>query len=198
MTHFQIDNDHTAVGFAARHMLLSTVRGRFNNYRTQLELDTDDLTQSRVEVDIDAGSVDTAVPARDAHLRSQDFFDVEHYPTLRFVSRKVERLYPAHFRVTGELTIKDTTREIALDVEFGGIAEDLVAGTRLGFIAKGSIERREFGLLWDKVLDAGGLVVGDKIELVIEAEAVSGTKPQAWTPPEPPSVSRTAAPSAPS
>lgn len=169
---YTIDNDHTAVSFGVRHMLVSTVRGRFKSYRTELSLDTDDLTASHIAVDIDAASVDTTVAARDEHLRSKDFFDVERYPTLRFVSRKIERLYPAHFRVTGELTIKDRTRPISLDVEFGGIAHDPAVGTRIGFIAKGSIDRREFGLTWDEVLETGGLVVGDRIRLVIEAEAV--------------------------
>lgn len=172
-TTYTIDRDHTAVGFGVRHMLVSTIRGRFKNYRTELSLDTDDLTASHIEWTIDTASVDTAVSARDEHLRSKDFFDVERFPTLRFVSQKIERLYPAHFRVTGELTIKDRTRPVSLEVEFGGIAQDLAAGTRIGFTAKGSIDRREFGLTWDEVLETGGLVVGDRIRLVIEGEAVS-------------------------
>jgi len=172
-TTYSIDRDHTAVGFGVRHMLVSTIRGRFKNFCTELSLDTDNLTESHIAWTIDAASVDTAVAARDEHLRSSDFFDVERYPTLSFVSQKIERLYPAHFRVTGELTIKDRTQRISLDVEFGGIAEDPAVGTRIGFTAKGSINRREFGLTWDEVLEAGGLVVGDRIQLVIEGEAVS-------------------------
>jgi polyisoprenoid-binding protein YceI len=173
-TSFTIDHDHTAVGFGVRHMLVSSIRGRFKKYRTELSLDTDDLTASHISWTVEVASVDTAVPARDEHLRSKDFFDVERYPTLRFVSQKIERLYPAHFRVTGELTIKDTTLPVSLDVEFGGIVNDrVVGGTRIGFTAKGSIDRREFGLTWDEVLETGGLVVGDRIQLVIEGEAVS-------------------------
>jgi polyisoprenoid-binding protein YceI len=152
-TSFTIDHDHTAVGFGVRHMLVSSIRGRFKKYRTELSLDTDDLTASHISWTVEVASVDTAV---------------------RFVSQKIERLYPAHFRVTGELTIKDTTLPVSLDVEFGGIVNDrVVGGTRIGFTAKGSIDRREFGLTWDEVLETGGLVVGDRIQLVIEGEAVS-------------------------
>jgi len=171
--HYSLDENHTTVGFAARHMLVSTVRGRFNRCRANLALDIDDLTQSSIEVQIDTASVDTGVAARDADLRSASFFDTERYPTLSFVSRKIERLYPSHFRATGALTIKNVTREVALDVELGGIAREGSGSTRIGFLAKGKINRRDFGLAWDEVLEAGGLVIGERISITIDAEALS-------------------------
>lgn len=170
---YSLDENHTAVGFAARHMLVSTVRGRFKSCRANLALDIDDLTRSSIEVQIDTASVDTGVPARDADLRSAEFFDVERYPTLSFVSHKVERLYPSHFRAIGALTIKDVTREIALEVELGGIAREPSGNTRIGFLAKGTINRRDFGLTWDELLESGGFIVGERISIVIDAEALS-------------------------
>jgi polyisoprenoid-binding protein YceI len=173
-TNYHIDRNHTAVGFAVRHMLVSTVRGRFKRCDADIRLDVDDFTRSSIEVHIDAASIDTGVAARDADLKSDRFFDVEHYPTLSFVSHKIERLYPAHFRVTGALTIKTTTRKVALDVEFGGMAFEKAGNTRIGFLAKGKINRRDFGLAWDELLESGGLVVGDRIQLVIDTEVLSG------------------------
>src|SRR4026208_774575 len=121
---WNIDLAHSSINFSIRHMVVSKVRGRFAKYTGKLNLDESDLTRSVVEATIDASSIDTGTPQRDDHLRSPDFFDVEQFPELRFRSTRVEKIDDAHYRVTGELTLRDVTREVSLDVEYGGKGKD--------------------------------------------------------------------------
>lgn len=166
-----IDPAHSAVEFGVRHMMISTVRGRFAKVSGTLVLDEEDVTRSKVEVEIDADSIDTREEKRDAHLRSADFFEVEKYPKLTFVSRRVERSGDV-LKVTGDLTIRDTTKEVVLDVEDLGRVKDPWGGDRASFSATGKLQRSDYGLKWNQALEAGGVMVSDEVKLIIEAQLV--------------------------
>ena len=165
-----IDPDHTNVEFVARH-LLSRVRGRFTKFEGVIHVDHDP-NGSRVEVSIDAASIDTHQPDRDAHLRSADFLDVDRFPVLRFRSTALRPIDDAHFELDGELTVRDVTRPVTLDAEFLGWSEDPWGGKRAGFSARTEIDRDEFGATWNVVLETGGLLVGKKVQIELEVEAV--------------------------
>ena len=171
-SNWNIDAAHSGINFSIRHMVVSRVRGRFAQYTGAVHIDDDDLTRSVVEATIDASSIDTGTPQRDAHLRSADFFDVEKFPELRFRSRRIEKIDDERYRVVGDLTIRDVTREVALDVEYGGRAKDPWGNERIGFVARTSIDRKDFGLKWNQVLEAGGVLVSDRVDIELEVQAV--------------------------
>lgn len=175
---FSLDSVHSSVGFAVRHMMFAKVRGRFGAFRGTVQLDPEDITRSTVEVEIDAASIDTGTADRDNHLRSADFFDVEAFPKLTFKSTRIEHLGGERYAVTGPLTIRGVEREVTLNAEYGGLAKDPWGNQRALFTATGSIDRREFGLKWNQALEAGGVLVGERVELELEAQAVkaAGTK----------------------
>jgi polyisoprenoid-binding protein YceI len=176
---WNIDLSHSGVNFSIRHMVISKVRGRFTKFTGVLNLEDEDITRSVVEATIDASSIDTGVEQRDAHLRSGDFFDVEKYPELRFRSTRIEKLEDDRFRVVGELTIRDVTREVALDVEGGGRAKDPWGNERTGFVAKTTLDRKDFGLKWNQALEAGGVLVGDRVDIELDVQAVKAAAAQA-------------------
>ena len=169
---WQVDAAHSAVNLAVRHMVISKVRGRFTKWSAKLALDTADLARSSVEVEIDAASIDTGVADRDAHLRSPDFLDAQKYPTLRYRSRRVDALSKERLRVIGDLTIREVTREVVLDVEYGGQGKDPWGNQRVGFTATASLKRKEFGLTWNQALETGGLLVADRVDVEIELQAI--------------------------
>lgn len=171
-SNWNIDTTHSGINFSIRHMVVSKVRGRFTKYSGTLNLSDDDLTQSTIDVAIEAASIDTGTVQRDDHLRSPDFFDVQKYPELRFRSTAIERVEEERYRVRGQLTIRDTSREVTLDVEYGGRAKDPWGNDRVGFLAKTSLDRKDFGLGWNQVLEAGGVLVGDRVEIELEVQAV--------------------------
>ncbi len=171
-TNWNFDLSHSSVNFHVRHLMVSKVHGRFSLWGGTLEIDSDDMTKSRVDVSIDATSVDTKEEKRDAHLRSADFFDVEKFPALTFKSTRVEKVGDEELAITGDLTIHGVTKSVKLAVELGGVAKDPWGGTRTGFSAKTSINRKDFGLGWNSVLEAGGVLVGEKVEITLEIEAV--------------------------
>jgi polyisoprenoid-binding protein YceI len=170
-SHWDIDVGHSAIHFYVRHMVISKVHGRFARWSGTVALDPQDLTRSSVEVSIDAASIDTQVADRDQHLRSADFLDVARYPTITFRSSRVEKAGD-RYRVVGEIELHGVRREIALDAEFAGTGKDPWGGERAGFSAKASLDRREFGLVWNAALETGGVLVGEKVEIAIEVEAV--------------------------
>jgi polyisoprenoid-binding protein YceI len=176
---WKIDAAHSGIHFSVRHMLVSKVRGRFAKFGGTIELDEEDVAKSRIDVEIDAASVDTGIPERDAHLRSPDFFDAAAFPLLRFRSRSVEPQGGDRFRVLGDLTIHGVTREVTLDVVAGGRARDPWGQERSGFEASASIDRRDFGLQWNQLLEAGGVLVGNEVQIAIELEAVRSAAQQA-------------------
>ncbi len=169
---WQVDGAHSAVNLAVRHMVISKVRGRFTRWNATLQLDTADLARSAVEVDIEASSIDTGVADRDNHLRSPDFLDAQKYPSLSYRSRRVEVLSPERLRVVGDLTIRDVTREVPLEVEYGGRGKDPWGNERVGFTATASLNRKDFGLAWNQVLETGGVLVADRVDVEIELQAI--------------------------
>lgn len=169
---WQVDGAHSAVNLTVRHMVISKVRGRFTKWNAKLALDTADLSRSTVDVEIEAASIDTGVADRDAHLRSNDFLAAEKFPTLRYRSRRVEAPSKDRLRVIGDLTIRDVTREVVLDVDYGGQGKDPWGNQRAGFSATTSIHRKDFGLTWNQALETGGLLVADRVDIEIELQAI--------------------------
>jgi polyisoprenoid-binding protein YceI len=168
---WRLDLQHSSVHFMVRHLLVAKVRGRFARWTGTLRFDESNLSASSVEVSIDAGSIDTAEAQRDAHLRSPDFFDVGKHPKIAFKSTKVERVGGATYKVKGELTIRGVTRPAALDVEYGGSLRDPSGNERAGFSAKAVVDRKEFGITFNQVLDHGGLALGELVTIDIDVEA---------------------------
>jgi len=170
---WQMDPDHSSFQFKIRHLTVSNVKGDFNKSRGVVTIDDQNITNLKVEVFIDAASVNTGHAQRDEHLRGPDFFDVTKYPTITFVSRKVIKADTDRLKVVGDLTIHGVTREITVDVE-GPTPEvkDPWGNFRRGATATTKINRRDFGLTWNKVLDTGGLVVGEEVNIYVEVELV--------------------------
>ena len=169
---WNIDSAHSGVHFAVRHLVFAKVRGRFASFRGVVVADAEDLANARAEVEIDVASIDTGNADRDKHLRSADFLDVEQYPTIAFKSTRVELRGDGGYRVHGELEMHGVAREIVLETTFGGRATDPWGGERVAFEAVTSLERGDFGIQYNQVLEAGGVLIGDKVEISIEIEAV--------------------------
>jgi polyisoprenoid-binding protein YceI len=169
--HWNFDLTHSSINFWVRHLMVSKVHGRFKAWSGTLAFDAQDPASSRVEVQIDAPSIFTEEAKRDDHLRSADFLDVEKYPHIVFKSASVQRTDDG-FTVNGNLTIHGVTKPVALAVEYAGRVKDPWGGERIGFSARTSINRKDFGLTWNVMLEAGGVTVADKVEIAIEVEAV--------------------------
>jgi polyisoprenoid-binding protein YceI len=168
---WDIDSAHTHVGFGVKHMMISTVHGAFKTFTGNVALNDADITKSKVHLEIDAGSITTDNDKRDEHLKSPDFFDVAKFPKLVFDSTNVQKTGPDSLNVTGNLTIKTVTRPVTLIVT--GLTPDTKdpwGGVRRGATATAKINRKDFGLTWNKALEAGGVVVGDEITLELEVE----------------------------
>ena len=168
---FAIDADHSEVGFSVRHML-SRTRGRFAKFGGTIHLDREKPELSSVTFEVDAASIDTRNNDRDAHLRSGDFFEVEKHPVVRFTSTRVSKLDEQHYQVEGTFELRGVLKPMALEVSYLGVATDPWGNERAGFAAKASLDRRDYGLVWNAALEAGGVLVGEKVEISIELEAV--------------------------
>lgn len=166
-----VDPSHSSVEFSVKHLMIATVRGRFTRFEINAQIDEAHPERSSVEVRVDASSVDTKDPQRDAHLRSPEFFDVEKYPAITFNSRRIEPLGGERYRVVGDLTIRDVTREVVLETT-AALVRDPWGKQRLGFSAEATINRKDWGLTWNVPLEAGGVLVGEQIKLNIEGELV--------------------------
>lgn len=171
---WSIDADHTQVWFSVRHMMFATVKGQFPGVSGELKLNEADPAKTAVEVRIDAATIDTRSEQRDQHLRSADFFDVENHPQLTFVSRRVEPLGGSKYRITGDLTIRGTTREVVLNAEETGRGKDPWSQEKIGFTAETRIDRKDFGLTWNQALEAGGVLVSDEVKISIDGQAIRG------------------------
>jgi polyisoprenoid-binding protein YceI len=165
-----MDKAHSDVHFSIRHMMISTVRGRFEEFGGTFEVNEADPTQSKIEMVIQAASINTKEPQRDNHLRSADFLDVEKYPTITFNSTRIEKIDDTHGRVFGDLTIKDITKEVVLDVEYAGQAKSPYGVISAGFEATTKINRKDWDLTWNVALETGGMLVGDELKIEIELE----------------------------
>ena len=175
-TTWKLDPSHTTVEFSAKHLMITTVKGRITDVAGTISIDEKKPENSSVEVTLKSSSLDTRTDQRDQHLRSADFLDVEKYPEIRFRSTRIQGDKQS-FKLTGDLTIRDVTRPITIDVEFEGRTKDPWGGERVGFSANGKIDRRDFGLTWNQALEAGGVVVGNDIKISLEAQAVKIDQP---------------------
>ena len=170
---WQVDLAHSSFQFKIRHLTVSNVKGDFNKFQGVANIDDQNISHLKVEVAIDVASVNTGHAQRDEHLRGPDFFDVTKYPTITFVSKKVNKTETNRLKVIGDLTLRGVTREVTVDLE-GPTPEvkDPWGNFRRGVTATTKINRRDFGLTWNKVLDTGGLVVGDEVDIYIEVELI--------------------------
>lgn len=172
MTTWKIDTTHSEIGFKIKHLVISTVSGKFTSFEGKLEGDPENLENGKISFTADIDSIHTGNDQRDGHLKSADFFDAAKYSKLSFVSNKIESKGGSDYKVTGDLTIKNVTKSIALNVEFGGTQNNFYGQTVAGFEITGKINRQDFGLTWSAVTEAGGIVVGDEVKLVINTELV--------------------------
>jgi polyisoprenoid-binding protein YceI len=169
---WKFDTVHSNVSFSVRHMMISRVHGSFKVWSGALETDDANLENSGLQVSIEVASIDTKEPQRDEHLRSADFFDAANHPTITFQSTSVKKVNPEHYHVTGNLSIRGVSKPVTLDSEYFGRQKDPWGGERAGFSAKTSIDRKEFGLIFNIPLEGGGFVVGDKVDIVLDVQAV--------------------------
>jgi len=172
-TTWQIDPAHTAAGFSVKHMMIATVRGQFKGVTGTVNWNDQDISNSVVDVTIDANTVDTGEPKRDADLKSANFFDVAHYPTITFKSTKIERISAAKMKVAGNLTIRGITKPVVLDVEGpSGAVKDPWGNTRVALNATTTVNRMDYGVKWNAKMDGGGIVVGDDVNINIDLEMI--------------------------
>lgn len=179
-----LDSSHSEINFTVRHMMISNVRGRFEKFDVEMTLDPDNPTVSQVVATIDASSINTRDEKRDAHLRSPDFLNADAFPTLVFKSRRVERVGRQNARLTGDLTIRDITREVVLDVEYNGMSRSPWGTTSAGFSATAKINRKDWDLTWNVALESGGILVGEEVKIAIDIELVQVPEPVAEQTPE--------------
>jgi polyisoprenoid-binding protein YceI len=168
---WNVDPAHSSIEFEVKHMMIATVRGRFREFEGAIEAH-EDVSESRVRGKVRTASVDTNEPDRDAHLRSADFLDVERYSDATFESKRIQPLGGATYRVVGDLTIKGVTREVTLEASVEGFERDPWGNDRVGVRVRGEIDRNDFGLRWQRVLETGGFLVGDKVRILADISAV--------------------------
>ena len=173
---WQIDKAHSDISFSVRHMMISTVRGRFEDFDGTFEINETNPTQSKVEIVVQAASINTKEEQRDGHLKSPDFLDVAQYPTLTFKSSRIEKVDEHHFNLIGNLTIKDVSKQVTLPVEYAGQAKSPWGTISAGFTASTKINRKDWNLTWNQALETGGVLVGDDITINIELELVKQTE----------------------
>lgn len=170
---WQIDAVHTHIGFSVKHMMVSTVRGQFKAYRGTVSLDAQDFTRSTFEGEIDVASIDTGVGQRDEHLRTSDFFDIATHPKILFKSSSIEAKGDGEFVVHGDITIRGVTKPVALEVEFHGLSKDPYGKTVAGLSARTTINRKDFGVSYNALLEAGGVAISEKVKIEVDAELVA-------------------------
>jgi len=169
---WQIDTKHSQIEFAVRHMMLSTVRGRFKQFSGDITIDEQHPENSSLTATIDVASIDTGDEGRDAHVRNADFFDVAQYPTATYTSTRIEKSGDDTYTVYGDLTLRGVTREVPLELTLEGVTKDMQGQRRAGFTARTSFNRKDFGLTWNVGLETGGVLVSDKVTITIEAQVV--------------------------
>ena len=175
LTTWTIDPAHSHLEFAVRHLMISTVKGRFGVVEGTIRTDEATPAKADVSVTIEAASIDTREAQRDAHLKSADFFDVETFPTLTFTGGRIAAVSGDRFTLTGDLTIHGVTREVTLDVTAEGRGKDPWGGERAGFSAHTRIKRSDFGLTWNQLLETGGFAVGDEVKITLDVELVKSS-----------------------
>ncbi|MEX1063045.1 MAG: YceI family protein [Balneolaceae bacterium] len=175
ITNWGIDPSHSVVGFKVKHLVISTVTGKFHEFKGSIKSGSDDFDGAEIYFEADVNSIDTGEKDRDAHLKSDDFFNAKEHPKLTFESNSFEKTGEGKFRLTGDLTIRGNTREVTLNATHGGTVEDPYGNTKAGFEITGTVNRKEFGLEWDAVTEAGNVVVGKNIELQLDIQLIRET-----------------------
>jgi polyisoprenoid-binding protein YceI len=170
-TKWALDTVHSSVDFSVRHMMIANVKGSFQNFNATIEADPADLTTATIEFTIETASVDTRNKDRDAHLVSADFFDAETYPTMTFRATNIEKTDEGEYNVTGDLTLRGVTKQETFAVTFEGTGKDPWGNEKVGFSAEGSLNRSDFGLVWNAALETGGVLVGDKVKINLQIQA---------------------------
>ncbi|MBX5435690.1 MAG: YceI family protein [Alicyclobacillaceae bacterium] len=166
-----LDAAHSSLDFSVRHMMITNVRGTFHKFDATIEADPDDLTDAKIEFTVDLASVDTNNADRDAHLRSADFFDVEHHPNMTFKATRIVKKGDAQYDVTGDLSIRGVTKPVTFQVTYEGGGKDPWGNERVGFTGQGVINRSEFGLTWNAALETGGVLVADQVKVSFDIQA---------------------------
>ncbi|WP_298262971.1 YceI family protein [uncultured Lutibacter sp.] len=169
-TKWAIDPTHSEITFKVKHLMISNVKGEFKTFEGTI--DGEDFTKSKISASIDASSISTNNDDRDTHLKSADFFEIESYPEITFVSKSIKKVDDDEFKLVGDLTIKGTTKEITLDTEFGGYMKDPYGNEKAGFSINGKLNRKDYGLNWNAALEAGGVMVGNEIKINAEVQFV--------------------------
>jgi polyisoprenoid-binding protein YceI len=172
VTTWKLDPTHSIAEFAVKHLVVTTVKGRFRDLEAELRIDETNPENSSVTASIDVASVDTNMPDRDAHLRSDDFFNADQFPKITFTSASVEKAGDRSYRVLGDLTIRDVTRPVTLETEFEGVIDDPWGSRRAAFTATTQISRKEFNVRWNQLVEKGGAVVSDNVKITLHIEAV--------------------------
>lgn len=170
LTKWALDPAHSEVQFKVKHLVISTVTGTFNVFGGEIETDNDAFEDAKISFSVDTNSIDTNQSDRNAHLKSDDFFSTEKYPTMSFVSTSFKKVSGNEYKLVGDLTIRDITKSVELDAELGGIMVDPYGNTKAGFEVNGKINRKDFGLTWSAVTEAGGVVVSDEVKLHINVQ----------------------------
>lgn len=172
MATWNLDTAHSEIEFKVRHMMISTVKGQFGTFDVKFDSESEDLSNASVEVSIDAASINTKNEQRDEHLKSGDFFNVEQFPTITFRSTGISKKSDDEFSFVGDLTIKDVTKSVTLDVELGGVAKDPWGNAKVGYTVNGKINRNDFGLNWNAALETGGVMVSDEVKFSADIQFV--------------------------
>ncbi len=176
MARWVVDPDHSIIEFRVAHMMVSKTAGRFMDYSGFVEMDPDTRTIKTIEATINTASVNTTQEKRDAHLRNADFFDIEKFPTMTYKLKSYKK-HGDGYTAIGDLTLRGVTKEITLVGHFNGVAKDPWGNTRAGFSAEGKLNRKDFGMIWNKTLDSGGLIVGDEVQIRLDIECIKAKKP---------------------
>jgi polyisoprenoid-binding protein YceI len=169
-TKWAIDGAHSEIGFKAKHLMITTVSGKFEKFNAEVQTEGDDFTKGDIGFTAEIASVNTGNEQRDGHIRSADFFDAEKYPQLKFANGKLALVKDDKYVLTGDLTIRDVTKPVTLDVEFGGIAKDPWGNTKAGFVLSGKINRKDWGLNWNVALETGGVLVSEEVKLFADVQ----------------------------
>ncbi len=163
---------HSEISFKIKHLMITSVKGRFGQFEAKVTNEDGDFSKAQIAFSAEVASINTGVADRDAHLQSPDFFDAAKYPQIRFTSTNLRKKSNDEFELTGDLTIRDVTKSVSLDVEFGGIVQDPYGQTKAGFTIEGKINRKDFGLTWGALTEAGGVVVGDEVKILCDVQLI--------------------------
>lgn len=177
MTHWKIDEAHSEIGFKIKHLMITNVSGYFTNFMGRVETDSEDFHDAKISFEAATASITTLNMQRDEHLRGGEFFDIAHYPRIKFVSTKIKKVTDKEYKLIGDLTIKDQTHSVELDVTRNGVVTDPYGQEKEGFSLRGRLHRADYGLRWNGATEAGGIILSDEVKLQMEVQLIKETAP---------------------